>query len=435
MAYNNFLKRNIHQISKGGFSIIIKKIITLIKIFFSIPIYIFSIPVLICLYLIRSKYLVRFHSFNSSRIGHFAANTELYLCERDFGINQPKVRHVDLFYAKDVCNKQLLKMWKRELKVLPSWILLPIFQINKFLKNFIPSFNSHEVGNNANGDRDILNLLDKSEPHLKFTPEEEIYGKECMKKFGLPNNAKFVCLLVMDSTYLENSQFNIFNDWSYHDYRDGNIDRYVLAAEELAQRGYFVFRMGKKVLKPLKSSNSKIIDYANSKMRSDFMDIYLGGKCTFCISAQGGFDAVPMIFRRPLVQIVVPISHFQTWCENFLVLTKHHILKNNNRKLRLSEIISSEIARALRTKDYDLRGVQIIENSPEEIRDLVLEMLDRLEGTWKSNENDENLQKKFWEIYNTSSLTKLSDNGKPLHGKIKARYGTKFLRENSDWLN
>ena len=42
----------------------------------------------------------------------------------------------------------------------------------------------------------------------------------------------------------------------------------------------------------------------------------------------------------------------------------------------------------------------------------------------------ENLQKKFWEMYNTSSMTKLSNNGKPLHGKIKARYGTKFLREN-----
>ena len=57
MNLNNFLKRNIYQISKGGFPIIIKKIITLINFFFSIPIYIFSIPVLICLYLIRSKYL------------------------------------------------------------------------------------------------------------------------------------------------------------------------------------------------------------------------------------------------------------------------------------------------------------------------------------------------------------------------------------------
>ena len=47
----------------------------------------------------------------------------------------------------------------------------------------------------------------------------------------------------------------------------------------------------------------------------------------------------------------------------------------------------------------------------------------------------ENLQKKFWEIYNISPTTQFSTDGKILHGKIKARYGTKFLRENRDWLN
>ena len=38
-------------------------------------------------------------------------------------------------------------------------------------------------------------------------------------------------------------------------------------------------------------------------------------------------------------------------------------------------------------------------------------------------------------VFSNSATTKLAYNGKPLHGKIKARYGTKFLRENSDWLN
>ena len=65
MAYNNFLKKNIHQISKGGFPIIIKKIITLIKIFFSIPIYIFSIPVLICLYLMHVCCIKTSEPFNT----------------------------------------------------------------------------------------------------------------------------------------------------------------------------------------------------------------------------------------------------------------------------------------------------------------------------------------------------------------------------------
>ena len=48
--------------------------------------------------------------------------------------------------------------------------------------------------------------------------------------------------------------------WDYHSYRDGDIEKYILAAEELASRGYYIFRMGINVIKPSRSSNPKIID-------------------------------------------------------------------------------------------------------------------------------------------------------------------------------
>ena len=58
---------------------------------------------------------------------------------------------------------------------------------------------------------------------------------------------------------------------------------------------------GSKVLKPMKSSDPKVFDYANSKMRSEFMDIYLGAKCTFCVSLGGaGFFGIPFVFPKPL---------------------------------------------------------------------------------------------------------------------------------------
>ena len=63
--------------------------------------------------------------------------------------------------------------------------------------------------------------------------------------------------------------------------------------------GYYVIRMGVKASKPLKSSNPKIIDYANSKIRNDFLDIYLGAKCSLCISTSMGFDQVLTSLRFP----------------------------------------------------------------------------------------------------------------------------------------
>ena len=234
----------------------------------------------------------------------------------------------------------------------------------------------------------------------------------------------------------KNKKFKLW-DWSYHDYRNGDIDKYVLAAEELARRGYYVFRMGINVLKPLKSSNPKVIDYANSGMRNDFMDIYLSAKCNFFISPGSGLDGVSSIFRRPIAYIGhVPFGNFACSGNNnnkeTLVLTKHHINKKNQQELTISEIFSSNVALAYTSEEYKLNDVILEENSPEEIRDFVIEVDERLSGRWIDTKEDLLLQKRFWSIFEDS--IKRLNLKKPIHEKIKLRYGAKFLRENQDWI-
>ena len=279
----------------------------------------------------------------SSRIGHFVPETELYCCERDAGINTPTQKFVDIFcLRKDVCNKQLEKMWRHRLIILPRWLIIPLLRVNRFFNIFISGGNYHEIELlNIDSERDVYNLCEKSQAHIGFNKEEELKGKEILKKFGIPQNAKFVCLNVRDSVYLDRYKEYNLRDWSYHNFRDGDIDRYVLAAEELARRGYYVFRMGAKVLKPLKSSDPKIIDYANSHMRSAFMDIYLAAKCSFCLSTAAGIDGVSHIFRRPIAYIFMPLGYLVGNNENNLMIVKHHTHKKNKKKLTISEIFSS----------------------------------------------------------------------------------------------
>ena len=425
----NFIKKNINQIRMGGLKILIKKISILFKIFLSLPLYVLSFPILIILYIIKPWVLVRFNNLQSSRIGHFTVNTELYCCKKSLGINQPKQTYIDLFYLKDVCNYQVAKMWKRVLKILPSFLLSPLHNTNQFLSKFIVQFKIHEVENIHDSDRDIYDLFEKTEPHLQFTPEEKDHCKREFNNFGLTEKSKFVCLIVRDSAYLNHWIEN--KDWKYHDYRNWNINNFVLAAEELTRRGYFVFRMGKKVLQPFPSSNPMIIDYANSDFKSDFMDIYLGSKCSFCITTGVGYDGIPYIFRRPILWIDVPIYDLPTYSDKFLLLTKHHIWKKDKRKLTLLEILSN-VPHCFRHQDFDDKGVELIENSPEEIKDIVIEMIDRLERKWLPDKNDEILQEKFWKIFLSESLIDLKK--KQLHGNIKARFGAKFLRDNSAWL-
>jgi putative glycosyltransferase (TIGR04372 family) len=424
----SFLESQLLQIQQGGWAVLFRKMKRILLILLKLPFYLIVVLVLIGLRLIRPWLLVRWSGLISSRLGHFAGNTELYLCEQDAGINVPKKRYVDLFYMgyRPICNQQLAKMWNRTLRVWPSWLLEPINRVNRF----IPGGAVHDIGNNSHIDRDVHNLLDRFPCHLEFSSEEISLGEAGMRMMGISPGTPFVCLIVRDSAYLDAHQPI---DWSYHNYRDCDIQNYILAAEALAARGYYVIRMGAKVRNAIKTSHPRIIDYAMNGMRSDFMDIYLGAKCEFCISVGTGFDAIPNMFRRPIVYTnMVPLCYLFTFRTQFLGITKHHYSVTENRELMLSEIFNYDIGFFVRTSEYIAKGIKLIENTPKEILDVVIEMAERLNGTWQPGKDDEVLQRRFWEIFPTDALD--ADQGRPLHGEVRSRFGAHFLRNNRDWL-
>ncbi len=397
---------------------------------FKLPFYFVAVPSVLIIRIIAPWYLVRFGGLISTRIGHFAANTELYLCEKDAGINVPKRRHIDLFYVQTwppVSNKQLALMWKRVLHIWPTSILNPIVRINRLL----PGSKQHEVGHNTQHDRDVFNLLDESPPHLKFTEEEEQRGLEGLEKMGLPTGAPFVCLNVRDSAYLDSQ---MHGDWSYHDYRDSNIQNYVSAAEALANRGYFVLRMGAVVREPMISTHPRVLDYATNGSRSDFMDIFLGAKCDFCISVGSGYGSVPVIFRRPMVYVnYVPFGILYTFSPKFLSITKHHISESTNKEMTLSEIFNAGVEQASATSDFKNMQVKLIDNTPEEILDIAIEMADRLNGSWHPSEEDEVRQRQFWTLFQ-DRVKDMAFGGQPMHGRMRGFFGAGFLRKNPGWL-
>jgi putative glycosyltransferase (TIGR04372 family) len=366
----------------------------------------------------------------SSRIGHFSANTELYLCERDAGINLPSQKYVDIFYngLKPICNHQLLIMWRRVLHIWPAWIVRPINRINRI----IPGGKVHQIGQNTQDDRDVHNLLDRFPAHLKFTTKEESRGESGLRAMGIPLGRSFICLAVRDSDYLAMHLKGI--DFSYHNYRDCDIKNFVLATKALVDRGYYVIRMGAKVHAAMNFVHPQFIDYAFNGMRNDFMDIFLGARCAFFLSTGMGWDAVPAwLFRRPGIYAnLMPLGYIPTFSNKFLLTSKRHFRKDEMQELSLSEIFSLDVGFCMTSADYESRDVCFIENTSEEIRDVVLEMVERLAGNWLPHPDDDALQQKFWTIFPTHAVD--VNVGKPLHGKICARFSAAFLRNNLGWL-
>lgn len=404
----------------------IKRIASLLLKIVKVPRYILAIVAVLGIRLIRPFFLVRIEGLFSSRIGHFVGNTELYLCRRDAGINVPIQRHADFFYMERlISNQQLAIMWKRVLRIGPSWMLAPIVRINRL----IPGGELHEIGQITEWG-DIHNLLDQFPTHLHFTVEEEARGDAELSLMGLPIGAKFVCLNVRDSAFLA-EQLPMY-DWSYHSYRDCDIQNYVLAAEALSSRGYFVIRMGAKVHATIATSDPKVIDYATNGMRNDFMDIYLGAKCAFCITTGTGWDTVPQMFRKPIVYTnLLPLGEITTSRSVFLTISKKHVWKVSQKTLSLCEIFSYGVGYCSASIQYESKGVTLIENTPEEIRDVALEMEERIEGIWKSQPGDETLQSRFWEVFPTNAV---DSQGRRYHGEIRSRFGAMYLRNNQVWL-
>ena len=362
--------------------------------------------------------IIRFGVLRGDRIGHFAGNTEIYLCERDIGIHGKNT--YDLFYISTpadstICNYQLEKMWDRTL------------QISRYVKylnianQWIPGYEKHQVPKNT--DRDLNNLLMKTPPHLSFTEEEERVGQNGLKEMGLPDGMPFFCFIGRDSAYLKAHYPK--RNMDYHNYRDMDIKNFIPVVTELIQRGYFGIRMGKEVQGPLHIDESKYVDYA-TKYRTDFLDIYLCAKCRFFMNGMSGIDAVPAdVFRRPTVMVnFVPMAYFHGSRKNSFFIFKKLWLIQEHRFLTFAEMIHSDIGRFLKSEQYEKAGIELIDNTPEEISAVALEMAERLKGTWQTTEEDEDIQRRFWALFKPNDLNSV----------FCTRVGTEFLRQNRQLL-
>jgi len=84
-----------------------------------------------------------------------------------------------------------------------------------------------------------------------------------------------------------------------------------------------------------------------------------------------------------------------------------------------------------RSEQYEQLGIEPVENIPEEITALAVEMDERLQGTWQTTKEDEELQRRFWSQFRPSIVLNPSER----QGIIVSRIGAEFLRQNRELLD
>ena len=219
---------------------------------------------------------------------------------------------------------------------------------------------------------------------------------------------------------------------SYHDHRDSDISTYVKAAEALAEMGYTVFRMGAIVKEPLISRHPRVIDYATNGMRSEFLDIFLGAHCTFCVSTGSGWDSVPTIFRRP----VMFVNHLPFFAASAITLPitiypKLLADKDSSSTLSLKELTLRNLATPHNSAAYEDAGVEIRDLSSEELVEAVTEMAQRVEGTFVETPEQKEMQAKLKHILSTHPKLQPTPNYYP----IRAEFASCFLSRYPNFLD
>ena len=92
--------------------------------------------------------------------------------------------------------------------------------------------------------------------------------------------------------------------------------------------------------------------------------------------------------------------------------------------MTFSEIMNCEFHDSDSNELVARMNLELIENTPEEIRAVTIEMDERINGTWDTTEEDEELQQRFWDLFGPDKLKSLD-----------LRIGAKYLRDNQELLN
>jgi putative glycosyltransferase (TIGR04372 family) len=370
-----------------------------------------SFPVVLLVRVVRPIVHIRFGRIHSG-FGQTVLIPEVYLSRRKVGFDEQNT--VDIFFFEgDIKNQQLRKMICRKMFVNP--LIQPFYNANLFLSGW----KTHLVKSPSYyPEPDVEHSFLEVPPQLTFQNEELGQVKTELVKYGMKPGDKFVCLYVRDAGYkLNSSSFGICFD----------VNQFGRIIDKLIDVGYYVLRMGKNVEKPLTYSHTRVIDYG-WKFQSDLMDIWLAANCEFFVNTGGGLTSVAVAFRRPLINFNFDVFTFWSTAKDSLVAFNR--FKKDGKYLTLREIIAfgfnGILQLAMNTKQT---GIQIEEQSEQEVIDMIDEMISRLNGSWKTSNDLMEMQDRF------RSILKEWDDFHFWHGKkLLCKVGHNYMLQNQDWL-
>jgi putative glycosyltransferase (TIGR04372 family) len=334
-----------------------------------------SLLILPVLYLIEPFYKIRITPLHTARIGHMAMNTQRYVCAQIF--DGPERKTFRIIFGANPCNRQLMNMWLQQVHIVDSILLTAFYHYAYPILGNTVFFDALE------GEMFHYREMDQPEPLLSFSDDEESKGKHLLEEMGIGDVPWFVCFFARDGGYHGNRGFQ---DVKHH--RNTDIETYLRAAENIVENGGAAVRLGAGVERALPDGlHPHIVDYAFNH-QSDFGDIYLIAKCRYFLASAGGIIHVAPIFKTPVAAVNMfphlpaPTGRHSLFIPKLLSHLENGEVASFSAAYRAKAFAWEPVHRVEwdNFETFEKNRFGIIENTPQEIHELCLDMEDSLAG-------------------------------------------------------
>ena len=363
-------------------------------------------------WLLRIRILTLTHP---DRIGHLCIEPDCYIKEGLLGLRH-RFFGIFLIPKAVAANRVLLALWAKKLTILTSsfWcrILLPFARL---------PFSSYPIAKYAVAINDtalcatIEAKWKGRRPLLTLPRDLSSKGWEALRELGLPPGAWYVCVHSREGGYSP-------GDENLHSFRNSEIESYRLAMQAIVDRGGWCMRVGEASTKPLAATKG-VFDYAHSSLKSEWMDLFLCANCLFFLGNSSGLHLLSSVFGVPsALANLIPVSSSLPVMPGDIGIPKVLKKRGTGETLKFVEILASPLGDYRFAERYAEEGILVEDNTPEDIRDLALEMLEQCRGTFAYTPEDEALQRRFQSLFREGHYSFGAD----------SRIGRSFLRKYAD---
>jgi putative glycosyltransferase (TIGR04372 family) len=360
----------------------------------------------------------RVPDFFITRIGHLLLEPECLIKEEMLGL-RPKRNYIMLASSRRVANKAVLKYWERYFHVISSPVLVKLMR--PLMRHPLTRLAVEDYAATSRSARfaAIQAMWSDRAPLLTLTESDVARGEAALRELGVPQGAWFVCVHSREGGYSTYDEHK-------HRFRNSNIESYMLAIEYIVSRGGWCIRLGDSSMRRAPSM-AGLIDYAHHPAKSDWLDIFLGAKARFFLGNASGALHLSATFGVPVACAnMAPMAVVFPFGERDIGIPKLYRRRASGGMMSFKEVLSSQMADFRRASEFDQASIELVDNSPEEIRDLAAEQYEFTAGTHTRvyNDDDQVLQARFKALFRPGHYTYGSS----------SRIGRAFLRCHRDLL-